>query len=128
MIPGRQSKNNRASKWPNGLRKIPNRWRKPRRKNRPLGGSFAAVIVINWQSHLWLEWQFQWSVYFLSRTTLFLLLEYCGRLSILVAVIFYALETPQRTMMRHYQAWQVINSAQGKGGSGGRIEVAARTQ
>jgi hypothetical protein len=24
---------------------------------------------------------------------------------------------------KHYQAWQVINSAQGKGGSGGRIDA-----
>jgi len=24
---------------------------------------------------------------------------------------------------KHYQAWQVVNTAQGKGGSGGRIEA-----
>jgi hypothetical protein len=59
----------------------------------------------------------------MSRMSLFDLLEYCGSLSILIAVIFYFLDAPQRTKMRHYQAWQVINSAQGKGGSGGRIEA-----
>src|SRR6266699_3248514 len=30
---------------------------------------------------------------------------------------------PDRQKQKHYQAWQVINTAQGKGGSGGRIEA-----
>jgi uncharacterized protein YjbI with pentapeptide repeats len=51
------------------------------------------------------------------------LLEYCSTLSLLVAVIFYYLEAPRRAQLRHYQAWQVINTAQGKGGSGGRIDA-----
>ena len=46
-----------------------------------------------------------------------------GSLSILLAVIFYFADTGNRTMQRHYQAWQVINTAQGKGGSGGRIDA-----
>ena len=33
-----------------------------------------------------------------------------------------------RTKQKHYQAWQVINTAQGKGGSGGRVEALALTQ
>jgi uncharacterized protein YjbI with pentapeptide repeats len=41
----------------------------------------------------------------------------------LLAVIFYFAESDLRTKQRHYQAWQVINTAQGKGGSGGRIEA-----
>ena len=41
----------------------------------------------------------------------------------LVAVIFYFSESGDRVKQRHYQAWQVINTAQGKGGSGGRIEA-----
>ena len=44
-------------------------------------------------------------------------------ISMLIAVIFYFADTGNRTMQRHYQAWQVINTAQGKGGSGGRIEA-----
>ncbi len=43
--------------------------------------------------------------------------------SVLVAVIFYFSESGARIKQRHYQAWQVINTAQGKGGSGGRIEA-----
>jgi uncharacterized protein YjbI with pentapeptide repeats len=42
---------------------------------------------------------------------------------VLVAVIFYFAETGDRIKQRHYQAWQVINTAEGKGGSGGRIEA-----
>jgi uncharacterized protein YjbI with pentapeptide repeats len=38
-------------------------------------------------------------------------------------VIFYFADAPNRTRQKHYQAWQVINTAQGKGGSGGRIEA-----
>jgi uncharacterized protein YjbI with pentapeptide repeats len=44
-------------------------------------------------------------------------------ISMLIAVIFYFADTGNRTMQRHYQAWQVINTAQGKGGNGGRIEA-----
>ncbi len=39
-----------------------------------------------------------------------------------MAVIFYFSESGDRLKQKHYQAWQVINTAQGKGGSGGRIE------
>ncbi len=51
------------------------------------------------------------------------MLEYVGTLSILIAVISYFAESGLRTKQRHYQAWQVINTAQGKGGCGGRIEA-----
>jgi uncharacterized protein YjbI with pentapeptide repeats len=42
---------------------------------------------------------------------------------VLIAVIFYFAESGDRTRQRHYTAWTVINTAQGKGGSGGRIEA-----
>ena len=38
-------------------------------------------------------------------------------------MIFYFTEAGDRKKQKHYQAWQVINTAQGKGGSGGRIEA-----
>jgi uncharacterized protein YjbI with pentapeptide repeats len=41
----------------------------------------------------------------------------------LFAVIFYFSEAGDRKKQKHYQAWQVIDAAQGKGGSGGRIEA-----
>jgi len=72
---------------------------------------------------IWPEWVLEWTVYRL-RTWAFLdLLDLVARFTIIVAVIFYFVEADDRRKQKHYQAWQVINSAQGKGGSGGRIEA-----
>jgi molybdate transport system substrate-binding protein len=69
------------------------------------------------------EWLGKWVAYLLSRWSLLEVLEYCGSLSILVGVIFYFAGAHDRLEQKHYQAWQVINTAQGKGGSGGRIDA-----
>lgn len=69
------------------------------------------------------ECAFDWLAWYLSRWAFLEVLEYAGSFSVLVAVIFYFAESGDRRMQRHYQAWQVINTAQGKGGSGGRIEA-----
>jgi hypothetical protein len=69
------------------------------------------------------EWMLEWIAYFLSRWSFLEVLEYLGTFSVLIGVIFYFSETGDRIKQRHYQAWQVINTAQGKGGSGGRIEA-----
>ena len=71
----------------------------------------------------WIEWFFRWLAYWLSGWALLEVLEYVGTLSILVAVISYFAESGDRTKQKHYQAWQVINTAQGKGGNGGRIDA-----
>jgi hypothetical protein len=70
-----------------------------------------------------LEWVWQWAAYGLSRWAFLEVLEYIGSFSVLIAVIFYFAESGDRKKQKHYQAWQVINTAQGKGGSGGRIEA-----
>jgi hypothetical protein len=70
-----------------------------------------------------LAWLQQWFAYYLSRSTFLEILQYLGSLSVLVAVVFYFSEAGDRRKQKHYQAWQVINTAQGKGGSGGRIEA-----
>lgn len=70
-----------------------------------------------------LEWAFDWAAYYLSRWAFLEVLEYLGVLSVLVAVVFYFAESGDRIKQKHYQAWQVINTAQGKGGSGGRLEA-----
>lgn len=70
-----------------------------------------------------LEWCLQWVAWALGNWALLEVLEYLGTFSVLIAVIFYFAETGKRTRMRHYTAWTVINTAQGKGGSGGRIEA-----
>lgn len=69
------------------------------------------------------EWLLEWVAYGLSRWSFLEVLEYLGTFSVLVGVIFYFSESGDRVKQRHYQAWQVINTAQGKGGSGGRIEA-----
>jgi hypothetical protein len=69
------------------------------------------------------EWSWQWLAYLLSNWSFLEVLEYLGSFSVLVAVIFYFSESGDRLKQRQYQAWQVINTAQGKGGSGGRIEA-----
>jgi len=79
--------------------------------------------------HRWLlplhaiEWLFQWISYLFSRWAFLEVIEYMGVLSVLFGVISYYSEAPDRQKQKHYQAWQVINTAQGKGGSGGRIEA-----
>jgi hypothetical protein len=70
-----------------------------------------------------LEWVSEWGAFLLSNWSFLEVLEYLGTFSVLVAVIFYFSESGDRVKQRHYQAWQVINTAQGKGGSGGRIEA-----
>ncbi|HEY2589591.1 MAG TPA: pentapeptide repeat-containing protein [Tepidisphaeraceae bacterium] len=71
----------------------------------------------------WFNWAGEWAAYALGKWSLFEVLEYAGSLSILFAVIFYFMDSGNRVKQKHYQAWQVINTAQGKGGSGGRIEA-----
>jgi len=69
------------------------------------------------------EWLWEWLAYGLSRWSFLEVLEYLGSFSVLIGVIFYFSESGDRVKQRHYQAWQVINTAQGKGGSGPRIEA-----
>ncbi len=81
-------------------------------------------ITRAWTTPLYFtDWILEWTAFGLSNWKFLEVLEYLGSLSVLVAVIFYVSESGDRTMQRHFQAWQVINTAQGKGGSGGRIEA-----
>src|SRR6516162_4927610 len=77
-----------------------------------------------WTRPFWaLEWFWEWIAYLLNNWTFLEVLEYVSTFSVLIAVIFYFAEAGDRKKQKHYQAWQVINTAQGKGGSGGRIEA-----
>ena len=69
------------------------------------------------------EWPFAWLAYALSQWSFLEVLEYLGSFSVLIAVIFYFSEAGDRLKQKHYQAWQVINTAQQMGGSGGRIDA-----
>ena len=69
------------------------------------------------------EWLWEWLAHVLGNWVFIEVLDYLGTFSVLIAVIFYFSESGDRKKQKHYQAWQVINTAQGKGGSGGRIEA-----
>jgi hypothetical protein len=69
------------------------------------------------------EYALEWAAYALSNWRLLEVLEYLGKFGVLVAVIFYFAESGDRVKQRHYQAWQVVDLAEGKGGNGGRIEA-----
>jgi hypothetical protein len=70
-----------------------------------------------------LEWALSWVAWALGNWALIEVLDYLGSFSILFAVILYFSGSGDRLKQKHYQAWQVVNTAQGKGGNGGRIEA-----
>jgi len=79
---------------------------------------------------IFVEWFCERMSYLLSRWAFIEILQYAGQLAIILALISYAKGCTQREMQaenqrkaKHYQAWQVINTAQGKTGSGGRIDA-----
>jgi hypothetical protein len=93
-------------------------------RQRPLAWPERRKQVSTWAVPFFaIEWVLEWVAYLLSHWHFVIVLEYLGSLSILVAVFFYFHDAENRVKQRHYQAWQVINTAQGKGGSGGRIEA-----
>jgi hypothetical protein len=69
------------------------------------------------------SWGMDWAAYWLGKWPMIELLEYLGSFSILFAAIVYFSGAADRLKQKHYQAWQVINTAEGKGGNGGRIDA-----
>ena len=91
---------------------------------RPLPWAERKQQVPSWSVPFFaVDWILEWLAFLLSRWSFLEVLEYMGSLSILVAVFFYFHDSDNRIRQQHYQAWQVINTAQGKGGSGGRIDA-----
>jgi hypothetical protein len=85
---------------------------------------FRSRVKHGWaMPFVWAEYRLEWVAYWLSNWRFLEVLEYLGSLGVLIAVIFYFAESGDRLKQKHYQAWQVINSAQGKGGNGGRMEA-----
>jgi len=70
-----------------------------------------------------LEWSLEWLAYRLSNWKFLHVVNYLRSFGIIVAVAFYFSESGDRLKQKHYQAWQVINTAQGKGGNGGRLDA-----
>src|ERR1700733_7494434 len=95
------------------------------RTKRPIPWSDSKKSI----KHAWtipflaVEWLCEWIAYLLSNWTFLQILDYIRGFSVIVIVLFYFYDSGNRVKQRHYQAWQVINTAQGKGGNGGRIEA-----
>jgi hypothetical protein len=70
-----------------------------------------------------IDWISEWVAYYLSHWNFLEVLDYMSSFGVLVAVLFYFSEAGDRVKQRHYQAWQVVNTAQGKGGNGGRVDA-----
>src|SRR5258708_16018932 len=98
---------------PSGPRQRPAPWAEQR-----------AELLHGWELPIFaVKYVVEWIVYYLGRWGLLRILEYSSFLSVMFAVLVYFNEAPDRKKQKHYQAWQVINTAQGKGGSGGRVEA-----
>jgi len=69
------------------------------------------------------EWVFERLAFYMSNWRFLDFIDYLRSFGIIVAVIFYFSESGDRLKQKHYQAWQVINTAQGKGGNGGRLDA-----
>lgn len=97
-------------------------WHAPRKRPDPLRIRAAGKPM--WSRPFWaVEWGFEWLAYGLSNWAFLEVLEYLGSFGVLIAVVFYYSESGDRLKQKHYQAWQVINTAQGKGGTGGRLDA-----
>lgn len=89
------------------------------------------TISSKWQTPLvFVEWNCDRFSNLLRQWAFLEILEYLGRFAILVAIIFWILESDDRRQAKedqrkakHYQAWQVINTARGQESSGGRIDA-----
>lgn len=86
-------------------------------ERRGQGHSSVALALLK------IDWWMEWAAWALGNWAFLEVLEYLSTFSVLIAVIFYFAGSGDRTRQKHYAAWAVINSAQGKGGSGGRIEA-----
>ena len=83
-----------------------------------------ARVSARWMKPFWwMEYEMEWCAYLLSNWSFLEVLEYLSSLGVLIAVVFYFAESGDRLKQKHYQAWQVINTAEGKGGNGGRIDA-----
>jgi uncharacterized protein YjbI with pentapeptide repeats len=97
----------------------PEPWNVARSRWRPWQQPFIAI-----------EWLTEWVVYAFDRWAFVKLLNVLGSFSLVVTAVAYYRGAPARQQAqqdaikaKHYQAWQVINTAQGRGGNGGRLDA-----
>jgi len=92
----------------------PKSWREHRKKIKHKGLVPFVFLLVKYG-----EWRCEQLSDILERWAFLKVLGHLGRLAVLIAVVFYFTESGNRQKAKHYQAWQVINSSQGKPGSGG---------
>lgn len=59
----------------------------------------------------------------LKNSALFKIIEFSGLILLTLAALSYLSQGQEQQKIGRYQAWQTINSAQGKAGNGGRIQA-----
>jgi hypothetical protein len=69
------------------------------------------------------EWASEWIVYWSRNWDFVKVLELAGKFTVVVAVFFYFSEAGDRQKAKHYRAWELINSARGSTGDGGRRDA-----
>jgi hypothetical protein len=74
---------------------------------RPVPTSYVSAPI------LWFDWVCQWIAYWAGSLSVFRVLDYAGKLGILVAVIFWVADYPERQRTAIRTAWSVVNA---KGG------------
>jgi uncharacterized protein YjbI with pentapeptide repeats len=91
--------------------------------------TFDLVLVplLPWSAfcrHLvWVYAQARAMVHRLRRSWLYSFLEIAAMLSVPVVAVIWILEADDRIKARHYRAWELINSARGSSGDGGRKDA-----
>ena len=93
----------------------------PRQRPAPWA-EYRQSLLHGWELPIFaIKYLIEWIFSYLGRWGLLRILEYSSFLSVMFGVLVYFNEAGDRKKQKHYQAWQVINTAQGKSGSGGRI-------
>ena len=92
-----------------------------------------AIHPSNWSAlsaqrgrRVWLAapgWAYSWLVFWSEQWTLLRILGAAGKFVIVIAVIQWFLESGERLKERHYRAWEIVNSARGSTGDGGRRDA-----
>jgi uncharacterized protein YjbI with pentapeptide repeats len=73
-----------------------------------------------WVPFAWLGWFCERLRGWLDEWAFLDILERLGHLAILVAVVLYVVERPERRKVKQYYAWQIINSSEERRPDGGR--------
>jgi hypothetical protein len=69
------------------------------------------------------QWSYSWLVFRSQQWSFLKILDAAGKFVIIVALIQWVLEAGDRAKERHYRAWNIVNSARGATGDGGRRDA-----